>query len=126
VDPAELAPEVLALANVVHHRTRLEEFLANYSGTPFDLLTNDMNVEPELSAALMVQAARLLRPGAWALMTVKYTSRRRRQHREAAASILAQGYRDLRFRRLPHNRREVTVLMRREQAVFRIDAVGQG
>jgi len=125
VDPAELAPEVVALANVHHYRLSVEEFLAGYEGEPFDLVTNDINVEPELSAPVMVEAARLLRPGGWGVMTVKYTSRRRRQHRQEAEKVLGQGYEDLRFRRLPHNRMEVTVVMRRHGAAFPVDAPEQ-
>jgi hypothetical protein len=49
-------------------------------------------------------------------MTVKYVSRRRRELREEAESILTQAYEDIHFRRLRHNRLEVTVCMRRKAA----------
>ena len=118
VDPAEVAPQVLARGNVRHRRQRAEDFLLEYEGEPFDLLTNDMNVEPEVSARLLVQAARLLVPDGWALMTVKYTSRRRREHREQAERLLGEAYREVRFGRVPHNRREVTAVMRRRRGHF--------
>jgi len=122
VDPADLAPQVRGLGNVRHCRQRAEDFLREYGGEPFHFLTNDMNVEPELSARLMVQAARLLVPEGWALMTVKYTSRRRREHRERVAGLLRDAYEGIRFARLPHNRREVTVVMRRRAGGFSFDA----
>jgi tRNA(Ser,Leu) C12 N-acetylase TAN1/23S rRNA U2552 (ribose-2'-O)-methylase RlmE/FtsJ len=116
VDPAELAEEVRGLPSIRHHRQHIEEFLASYAGEPFDMVTNDMNVAPDRSARLMVEAVRLLRPGGWAVMTVKYVSRRRRELREEAERSLAQAYEQIHFRRLRHNRLEVTVAMRRKQA----------
>jgi 23S rRNA C2498 (ribose-2'-O)-methylase RlmM len=116
VDQAELAQEVAELPNIRHHREHIEEFFATYAGEPFDMVTNDMNVDPGRSASLMLEAARLLRPGGWAVMTVKYVSRRRRELREEAEGLLARSYDGIRFRRLRHNRLEVTVAMRRKQA----------
>ena len=116
VDQAELAREVAELPNVRHQRQHVEEFLTTYAGEPFDMVTNDMNVDPGRSASVMLEAARLLRSGGWAVMTVKYVSRRRRELREEAESLLAQAYDHIRFRRLRHNRLEVTVAMRRKEA----------
>jgi len=114
VDRAELAPQVLELANVRHCRQDIEEFLGTYGGEPFDMVTNDMNIDPDRSATFMVEAARLLRAGGWGVMTVKYVSRRRSELREVAERILMQAYDQMRFRRLRHNRLEVTVCMRRK------------
>ena len=115
VDPAELAQKVQGLANVLHCRQHIEDFLATYAGEPFDMVTNDMNVDPDRSAMVMVEAARLLRPGGWGVMTVKYVSRRRRELREEAERILTSAYEQVRFRRLRHNRLEVTVCLRRKR-----------
>jgi len=60
--------------------------------------------------------AGLLRPGAQAVMTVKYVTRQRRRHEREAREILSGEYQDIRFRRLPHNALETTIAMRRKGA----------
>lgn len=112
VDPADLAPSVTALANVRHLRCRAEDVpaMADELGA-FDLLTNDMNMDPDESARLMCRLADLLKDGAPAVMTIKFVSPRRRQHEREAREILAERYDDIRIRRLPHNKMETTAAM---------------
>jgi 23S rRNA (cytidine2498-2'-O)-methyltransferase len=115
VDPAELHPEVAARPNVVHLRRRAEDMAeAGEPEASFDLLTNDMNLDPAESARLMCRLARFLKPGAPAIMTVKLMTAARRRHQKEAAEILAPEYEGLRFQRLPHNAREITAVMRRK------------
>ncbi|UCC68256.1 MAG: hypothetical protein JSV79_14310, partial [Armatimonadota bacterium] len=59
--------------------------------------------------------APMLKPGAPAIMTVKYTTPRRRQHERAARRILSAEYEEIQIRRLPHNARETTAAMRRRE-----------
>ncbi|MEA3400000.1 MAG: THUMP domain-containing protein [Armatimonadota bacterium] len=112
VDPADLDKRVTGLANVTHIRSRAEELDAERLGR-FDVLTNDMNLEPEDSARLMCAVAELLTPGAVAVMTIKFVTRHRRRHVREAARILEDCYRDIRVGRMPHNARETTAVMRR-------------
>jgi 23S rRNA (cytidine2498-2'-O)-methyltransferase len=115
VDPAELDPSVTALPNVEHLKMRAEELLDRPDFSErFDLLTCDMNVDPAEAAALLVRLAPMLKPGAPAIMTVKYMTRERRRHEREAREALSEAYEDLRFRHLPHNARETTVAMRRK------------
>lgn len=114
VDPGELDERVAGLPNVTHLRLRSEELAPGQIGR-FDLLTNDMNLDPVRSAELMCEMARLLEPGAAAVMTIKFVTRRRRRHIGEATSILARCYEDVRVSRMPHNAKETTVLMRRRE-----------
>jgi tRNA(Ser,Leu) C12 N-acetylase TAN1 len=117
VDPADLDPSVEALPSVQHLRMRAEALLDRHEVLgSFDLLTCDMNVDPEEAAALMCRLAGLVRPGAPAIMTVKYTTRHRRRHEQAARALLSAEYEEIRFRRMPHNAMETTAVMRRKGA----------
>ena len=114
VDPADLDPAALAHPKIRHLRCRAEELLERADlGGPFDLLTCDMNREPSEVAAMLCRLAPVLKPGAPAMMTIKYVTQRRRQHERAAQSILSAEYEEIRIRHLPHNARETTAAMRR-------------
>lgn len=112
VDPGALDPRVLALPNVVHLPARVEELSVAELGR-FDVLTNDMNLHPAASARQMVAVSELLVPGGLAIMTVKFVTRRRRQHLREALEVLAAAYEHFRVAAMPHNALETTVVMRR-------------
>ena len=112
VDPAELDPTVAALPNVRHLRCRAEALDAESLG-PLDLVVNDMNIDGADSAEVLCTLAPLLRPGAAAVMTVKFTSGRWRGLLKEAADRLAPCYEVVAVRRLPHNRNETTLFLRR-------------
>ncbi|MBD3292173.1 MAG: hypothetical protein GF393_04560 [Armatimonadia bacterium] len=114
VDPAELDERVTELENVTHLRCRTEELDPEQVGR-FDVLTNDMNLDPPQSAQLMCEMAALLKPGALAVMTIKFVTRRRKRHIGEATNILSRCYEDVRVAHMPHNAKETTVLMRRKQ-----------
>ncbi|MFW5866448.1 MAG: SAM-dependent methyltransferase [Armatimonadota bacterium] len=111
VDPADLDERVSELENVTHLRCRTEELEPEEIGR-FDLLTNDMNLEPARSAELMCELSRLLKPGGLAVMTIKFVTRRQNRHVGEATSILSRCYEDLRIAHMPHNAKETTVVMR--------------
>jgi len=117
VDPGELDERAAAHQGVRHLPCRAEELLHrdDLEGQ-FDLLTCDMNRDPAEVASVLCRLAPLLKPGAPAIMTVKYITRRRRQHERAAREALSQEYNEIRIRRLPHNARETTAAMRRRTA----------
>ena len=115
VDTAELAPQVATLSNITHLRIRAEELLSRAQELGrFDLLTNDMNSDPDLSARLMCDCADLLNDGAQAIMTIKFVTRDREKHEQEALAILQERYTDIVLRRLPHNKFETTAGMRRK------------
>jgi tRNA(Ser,Leu) C12 N-acetylase TAN1 len=114
VDPGDLDPTAAALHKIRHLRCKAEELPGRADlGGQFDLLTCDMNRDPSEVAAILCRIAPILKPGAPAMMTVKYVTQRRRQHERAVRSILSAEYEEIQLRRLPHNARETTAAMRR-------------
>jgi len=114
VDPAELDPSVTALPNVEHLKIRAEELPDRPEFRErFDLLTCDMNVDPAEAAALLCRLAPMLKPGAPAIMTVKYMTARRGEHERVARRVLSAEYEEIVIRHLPHNAQETTAAMRR-------------
>ena len=116
VDPADLAPVIEALPNVVHLRCKAEELPAKPElQEHFDLIANDMSITPAESACIMVKLAPLLKPGGRGIMTIKYVNSQRRRQEQQALAILDAAYEQIELRHLPHNRLEITAAMRRRK-----------
>ena len=79
----------------------------------FDFATCDMNLEPREAAAIMCEIAPLLKEDAPAVMTIKFHTRKRRQHVAETLDVLSRCYGDFQVSHLPHNAKETTVFMRR-------------
>ena len=111
VDPADLDPSVKALPNVIHLKCKAEEIPRDIGR--FDLVLNDMNLDPDESARIMVDLADLLKRDSAAIMTIKFVTRNRKKHLSQALEILKAEYTGFKIKRLPHNRYETTVFMRK-------------
>ncbi len=111
VDPAELDEKVIESPRVTHIKAKAEEYTG---GGDFDLLVNDMNADPEISAAIMAEMAPHLKPGAFAIMTVKLVIRNPARLLGNIGPILEPAYDILRLKNLFHNRLEITVLLGRK------------
>lgn len=113
VDPANLSPLLAAHPRVTHLRCRIEEL--SFAPGSFDLIVNDMVLEPEESAALMCAVAECLAPDAPAVITLKLPVMRPKKYISQATAVLEHAYDVIAVRHLFHNRQEVTVyLVRRE------------
>ena len=112
VDPADLHPSVEEMSNVTHLRCRAEDLPEDIG--EFDIITNDMNISPTESAEIMNALSGRLKEGGGAIMTVKFVTRQRRRHIREATEILGHSYRDIQTRRMPHNRNETTLFMRKK------------
>ncbi|RNI20747.1 rRNA methyltransferase [Flexivirga caeni] len=113
VDPAALDERVLALPGVIHHRQTAGDFVKAYDGEAVDLIVNDMRMVPQLTAHTMVEAARLLRPGGSAIVTLKLGTNNPEKQIDDALAVLTQAYDPSFMRQLQHNRHEVTVVATR-------------
>jgi len=111
VDPGSLDPAVTALSNVTHIKCRAESLSEDIG--QFHMVTNDMNLSPSESARIMVDVASRLRKGGIAIMTVKFVTHNRRRHVKETIKTLKPKYKDFHVKRLPHNRYEVTLYMRK-------------
>jgi 23S rRNA (cytidine2498-2'-O)-methyltransferase len=116
VDKGELDQQVAARPEVQHLRVSAQEAREQDLGE-FDIIVNDMNLDPPQSAGIMCDFAPLLRPGGVAVMTIKYVTSARRRHDAEARERLSQCYQDIEIRHLPHNRLEATAVMRRKADV---------
>ena len=112
VDPGELDPRVQQLPNVIHLPMRSEALLTLEGLGQFDVITNDMNLSPALSARVLCDLAPLLRPGATAVLTVKFVNRHRRELVQAALEVLGEHFEDFRIGRVAHNAKETTIVAR--------------
>ncbi|RMI28750.1 SAM-dependent methyltransferase [Streptomyces triticirhizae] len=111
VDPGDLAPALTRDPLVHHERTTVGRFLP---GTPvrFDLAVNDMRMPPELSCETMLDVARVLRPGALAVVTLKLGKGAPERTVRSCLDLLGRRYEILLARQLHHNRNEVSVVAR--------------
>ena len=83
--------------------------------TTFDLLTNDMILDAQDSARLMVDFASHLRSEGIAIMTLKLREHNRRRVMDHAFRILRKAYKIIHVRQLVNNRQEVTLFLRKHK-----------
>jgi 23S rRNA (cytidine2498-2'-O)-methyltransferase len=113
VAPAPLYPWLVLDEGVTHYSMLAEEYLGQCR-TTFDLIVNDMKLDTQDSARLMVSYAAHLRPQGIAIMTLKLRDRNRRRITDHTLRILRQAYKIIRIRQLVSNRNEVTLYLRRK------------
>lgn len=109
VDPGELE---IDLPNVTHIRKRIEN--TEHLGK-FDIIVNDMNLNPEESAQIMCRLSEHLRKEGIAVMTVKFVTKNQKKHVENANNVLSKCYDVLQIKRMPHNKFEITLFMVKKQ-----------
>lgn len=112
VDPANLAPQLYRDKKIHHVRQPARQFLSK--APQVELIVNDMRLDVEESAQLMVQAAANLKAHGLAIMTMKLPRQGVRQKLTAGLAFLEQAYIRLGVRQLFHNRQEVTVALRKK------------
>jgi 23S rRNA (cytidine2498-2'-O)-methyltransferase len=111
VDPAALHPTVRAHPRVTHHRQRAEAWMASRSsGAGPSLLVNDMRMDADVAARLLVDMAAAMAPGGRLITTLKLPARGLVPAMTRALTTLGKGWRVDAVRHLFHNRTEVTVL----------------
>jgi tRNA(Ser,Leu) C12 N-acetylase TAN1 len=113
VDPANLDSSLENTTNIVHLKCKSEDLYDKKLGK-FDIITNDMNLDPSQSARIMNNLAHFLVEDGIVIMTLKFVTRNRSKHKKQAIEILEENYKDLILKKLPHNRLESTLMMRRK------------
>jgi len=112
VDPGDLDPRLARDPRVTHVRTTAMEFLRG-NPRPYNVVVNDMRMDPELSAQAMVDAARRLAPGGIGVITLKTGSHRVLETIDRCLGTLRGAYEIDLVRQLQHNRNEVTAVLHR-------------
>jgi 23S rRNA (cytidine2498-2'-O)-methyltransferase len=111
VDPAEMDGRVVTHPLVRHHQQRAETL--SLPPGRYDLVVNDMALDPLESAAVMRAVASSAKPGALGVMTVKLPTRNVSRWLAPAAAALDPCWNVLAARHLAANRQEVTWLVER-------------
>lgn len=110
VDNALLDYGKLANKNFVHIKKNAQDVdsgvLREEHGL-FDALLIDMNINPKISAALAQRFSDTLKKGACLILTVKLVDYRVGRHLDDVREEL-RGFKSIRFKKLPHNRMELT------------------
>lgn len=112
VDPGEPAPALARHPDLSWHRTTAGEFLRRTKRT-FQVIVNDMRMDPMLSVQTMITAARLQRSGDLIIITLKITTNRPVELIDRALERLGECDKIIFARQPHHNRNEVTVVGRR-------------
>jgi hypothetical protein len=111
VDPGELDPRVQALDGIRIYAVTAQAYL-RHTTTRFDLIVDDMRLDPRESARTMVAAQALLRPRGAALITLKLPERAPTAVMRQALNVLRDAYPQVLGRCLYFNRNEITVYAR--------------
>lgn len=111
VDPAVLHPAVAAHPAVEHLRRRAET--VPLDSRVFDLVVNDMAIDPDQSAEVMARVSAHVVPNAAAVMTLKLPTRNVGRWTTAARAALGPHWHVLAARHLAANRQELTWLLQR-------------
>jgi 23S rRNA (cytidine2498-2'-O)-methyltransferase len=114
VAPSPLYPWLALDPDVIYEAMRAEEFLGRCQ-TTFDLIVNDMMLDGQDSARLMVAYAQHLRREGIAIMTLKLHDRNRLRVMDHSLRILRKAYKIIRVRQLVSNGHEVTLFLRRKR-----------
>ena len=109
VDPAELDKEVKQNPNVVHIKSRIENLKLHEK---FDLIVNDMNIDPRDSAKIMNELAKYLKQDGYALFTLKLVKKQPSRLIKEVSEILTN-YKIVKIKHLFQNRQELTVLLKK-------------
>lgn len=113
VDPGDLDPRVAADSGVHHARTTAGEFFRS-TDQIFDLVVNDMRMDPLMTCEVMIDATHHLHPGGLAIVTLKTGNRQPVDLVRRCLASLGRAYEIKHARQLHHNRHEVTVVARRK------------
>jgi len=109
VDPGDLHSDLQNHPKVKHYKCRIENLIFdNY----FDIIVNDMNVDPNITAEIMNSLSPMLKEGGIAIVTIKLPNNPEKGISEAI-QIMGDKYDILETKSLFHNRQEVTTLIKK-------------
>ncbi len=113
VDPGDLKPELEKNPKIKHFKCRIEDLDFNNF---FDIIVNDMNVDPKTTASIMNNLSNTLKENGLAVVTLKLPDKVEADIDEAV-QILSKNYDVLTIKSLFHNRQEVTTLIKKKSLI---------
>lgn len=117
VDPGDLNPALLSNPKVRHYKCKIEtiaqaeEFAKEHK---YDIIVNDMNIEPEKTAQIMNILTPCLKENGLSIVTIKLPGNPEKGISEAI-SVLSEKFNILKVNNLFHNRQEVTTLIQKKE-----------
>lgn len=111
IDPGEMHPSLTSHSQVTAHRVKAQDWRPR--GAKYQLLTCDVNWSAKETALAVLGLATHLSPEALAVVTIKLNQGPALPQIESVKGIFSSCFRVESIRSLFHNRREVTLLLRR-------------
>jgi len=113
VAPDDMYPTLQADPHVHHFHTTAQDYV-HQCNDHFDLVVNDMKMDAQDSARLMVAYASHLRENGIAIMTLKLRMRKTMRVLDHSYRLLRKGYKIMQVRQLVSNKKEVTLFLRKK------------
>ncbi|MER3435614.1 MAG: 50S rRNA methyltransferase [Leptolyngbya sp. ERB_1_1] len=110
VDPGDLADSLQIDPNIKHYRQLVQQYLPSCRDR-YDLIVNDMRMNPIDSAKNMIGASKVLKENGLAIMTLKLPSKGVKGVITNTITLLENNYEMIGIRNLFHNRQEATLAM---------------
>lgn len=110
VDPGDLHVDLQNHPKIKHYKYRIENL--NFENH-FDIIVNDMNVDPNVTSEIMNSLASQLKSNGLAIITFKLPNNPDKSLKEGI-EIISKKYEVLNVTSLFHNRQEVTALIRKK------------
>ena len=117
VDPGELNPTLLQNPKVKHHKCKIENVVQAKEFSKdgqYDIIVNDMNVDPATTATIMNILTPCLKEEGLAIVTLKLPGNPEKGIQEGL-KILSENYKVLERNSLFHNRQEITTLLQKRK-----------
>ena len=111
VDPGDLHESLRDHPNITHYKARVENVQFD---VPFEIIVNDMNVDPQITSEIMNSLAERLVSKGLAVVTLKLPFYDVERSIRESVAILDEHYTVLHLRHLSHNRREITALLQKK------------
>lgn len=112
VDPNRLDSSLYGNPSIKHYAMTAQQYLALKTGETFDIIVDDMKIDPEKTIAIVKRCCGCLADGGYAVVTLKL------EHGFSYKRILdcmksVQPYKIIGARQLFHNRSEITLVLRK-------------
>ena len=112
IDPAELDPSLKNNKYITHYKLSTQEFYKK-NKTVYDLIVNDMKMEPKKSIDIINKFSSFIKSGGLVIMTLKLYKYYTINDFNYYFSLLSSEYKLINARQLFHNRDEITVVFKK-------------
>ncbi len=110
IDQAKLDEKKLDMNKVIHVNERANEVpVSGLKKYKFDIMLIDANIDSARASNLALRFISTLKSKGILIMTIKFTDYDVEKHMTNAKKILSKSFKSIRLKKLPHNRREVTL-----------------